>query len=199
MSQRGGRRAGKATCPHPLPRHRSALHPTPALRCHRKTLPPTATGASHHPPASILFLLSCLAPFSCCLRNHHGSIERLESELGSNHAGGTVPRTTSKGAIATDRVCTGCEQARRAQEGCRRWRSPQGRLRKEGRLREHQEERGRRVGSHPAQQDLQRGHKRESEEALREQGDLCACGPSSPSGTTTDLVADIHWPCAGIR
>ena len=110
------------------------------IRCHgtaphHTTLPlPLQTPPNDHParrdvrPPSTLPCFRSLVPSPAQSPRLGRAIDRLESgraiALGSNHAGGTVSRTTSKGAVGTDRVCTGCEQARRAQEGCRRWRGP---------------------------------------------------------------------------
>ena len=102
-------------------------------------------------------------------------------------------------------------EARRAQEG--RWRrrrgsTAKGPIRNESRLRDDQEEGGRSLGSHAAQQDLQRGHQREPEEAIREWRNLRASTRlrqpraawlrTDRIGQRLTMVADIHWPRAGL-
>jgi hypothetical protein len=168
MSQQGGGTQGKLHYPQPPARHHL----------------PTIAVAPKHAPRSLSPFLRSFISRSCASGAYARDIgghrtTRLSALLGSNHAGGgrtLTPHCEEPGGA--DGSWTGCEQARRAQEGCRRrWRGAEGRFRKEGRLRVHQEKGGRRVRPHVAQQDIKRGHQREPEEALREPRNLRTCGP----------------------
>lgn len=111
---------------------------------------------------------------------------------------GTAPGYGHERAADADRELTGCEQARRAQEGRRRrWRGSKGGFREEGRLRKYQEEGGRCVGSYATQQDIERGHQRKLEEAVREQRNIRTCRPPhqapAPSNPRAGREHQLIW------
>ena len=86
--------------------------------------------------------------------------------------------------LKADRISIklGGNKARWAQEGCRRLqtsggRRPKGTVRKESRLRVHQEEGGGGIGPHTDQQNIQRSDQRQLEEAIRECRNICGTAP----------------------